>query len=66
MIDLMIGIDGVQRTSRRSFHGQAKPARKRRVAHVRLSAAAGLRALADRVEPVGAGRASEPVGAYPR
>jgi hypothetical protein len=66
MIDLIIGIDGVQRTSRRSFHGQAKPARKRRVAHVRRSAAAGLRAPADRIEPIGAGRASEPAGAHPR
>ena len=66
MFDLMLGTDAVQRRTRRTFESQAKPASKRRVAAVRLGAAARLRALADRIEPVGAGRASEPAGAYPR
>jgi hypothetical protein len=66
MFDLMIGTDAVQRRTKRSFVTQTEPAPKRRVARVRRNAAAGLRGLADRIEPVGAGRTSEPAGAYPR
>jgi hypothetical protein len=66
MFELMIGIDAVQRRSGRSFGAHRRPAPKRRVAAVRLSAAAILRALADRIEPLGAGRTPEPAGVRPR
>jgi hypothetical protein len=52
MLDLMIGIDGVQRRTRRSLD-ETSPARRRRVAVVRTTAATALRVLADRLEPVG-------------
>jgi hypothetical protein len=66
MFDLMIGTDAVQRRTRRSFETQARRAPKRPVAAVRLGAAARLRALADRIEPVGAGGTPEVAGAHPR
>lgn len=70
MFDLMIGTDAVQRRTRQSLETEARQAPKRnrgRVALVvRVTTAAGLRALADRLEPVGAGRTSEPAGAHPR
>ncbi len=69
MFDVMIGTDAVRRRTRRSFEADARQAPKRnvgRVAVMRATAAAGLRTLADRLEPVGAGRTSEPAGAYPR
>jgi hypothetical protein len=62
MFDLMIATDAVQRRSRQAFSS----APKRRLVRVRVNAAARLRALADRLEPVGAGRSSEPAGAYQR
>jgi hypothetical protein len=66
MFDLMLGIDGVQQRTKRTFETRTPKAPKRRVVLVRVTVAAGLRALADRLEPVGAGRASEVAGAYPR
>jgi hypothetical protein len=66
MFDLMIGADAVQRRTKRAFETQVQRSPKRRVAGVRLGAAAGLRALADRIEPVGAGGAPEVAGAHPR
>ena len=54
MIDLMIGIDGVQRRTRKTFDdGKDQRARQRPVATVRTTTAATLRALAERIEPVG-------------
>jgi hypothetical protein len=63
VFDLMIGIDNVQRRTRRSFDSHDQKAPKRRIVLVRAAAAARLRTLADRLEPVSAGR---PAGAYPR
>lgn len=54
MFDLMIGTDAVQRRTRRSFDSHDQKASKRRVVLVRATAAARLRTLADRLEPVGA------------
>ena len=63
MFDLMLGTDAVQRRTRQAFASQDRRAPKRRVTLMRVSAAARLRALADRIEPVGAGGASEPARA---
>jgi hypothetical protein len=54
VLDLMIGIDGVQRRTRQTFNRNNQQARKRPTATVRTTVAATLRALADRIEPVGA------------
>ena len=51
MFDLMIGIDGVQRRTRRSLEGRRTGAPQRSIGFVRVSVALGLRALADRIEP---------------
>jgi hypothetical protein len=66
MFDLMIGIDGVRRRTRRSFDGDALPAPNRRLGSVRLTAAAALRSLAERIEPIGARRPAEVAGGYER
>jgi hypothetical protein len=66
MFELFIGTDAVQRRTQGRFEGSQKPAPKRRVASVRIGVAVRLRALADRIEPVGAGRPAEPAGAHPR
>jgi len=60
MFDLMIGIDGVQRRTRRSFEQGSSRSRKRHSAAWRTTVAAALRAAADRVEP--AGVAAQAVG----
>jgi hypothetical protein len=62
MFDLMIATDAVQRRTQQAYSS----APKRRLTRMRINAAARLRALADRLEPVGAGRSSEPAGAYRR
>jgi hypothetical protein len=62
MLDLMIGTDAVQRRTRRSLETGARqePKRSRRqIAPVRMTTAAALRALADRLEP------SRPAAANP-
>jgi hypothetical protein len=51
MFDLIIGIDNVQRSTRRGFQRPSAPSRRAKAARVRTYAAAALRALADRVEP---------------
>jgi hypothetical protein len=66
MFELFVGTDAVQRRTQGRFEGPQRPARRRPVAAVRVGAAVRLRAVADRIEPVGAGRPSEPAGAHPR
>jgi hypothetical protein len=66
MFELMIGTDAVRRRTQRSFGTEAERPSKRPFTLLRVTTAAGLRALADRVEPVTAGRPSEVAGAYSR
>lgn len=69
MFDLMLGRDAVQRRMRGSFKSEGPRAPKRGhgwLATVRVTAAAALRALADRLEPSYPRGASEPaVGTGP-
>jgi hypothetical protein len=51
MFDLMIGIDSVQRSTRRAFPRRSAAPARAKVGSVRVYAAAALRALADRIEP---------------
>jgi hypothetical protein len=53
VFDLIIGIDGAQRRTKRSFDDGPRQPRRRGVTRVRAAAASRLRGLADRIEPVG-------------
>ena len=66
MFDLMIGTDAVRRRTQRSFATEAQRASKRPLTLLRVTTASGLRALADRIEPVTARTPSEVAGAYLR